>query len=218
MEQWPRLYFSDISQYYSSVLGKIDLINWLECEYKQGKAYRYFSYKFIGEIIFHYISDESKFCILKTKCVPSQRVLMKQYDVWVICLKNKGHFIGWEILAGYCTCTAGLLGSCNHVAGLLFRVEAAVLSGYCNLSCTSSLATWNIRCGKKQIQPGKGSKFLFMLDTYILSYDRQSVWQIVKQKKYKTIIFQCGLCHNSNILFCWTNGIKAEKIYTITKM
>ena len=29
---------------------------------------------------------------------------MKQYDVWVICRKNKGDFIGGEMLAGYCTC------------------------------------------------------------------------------------------------------------------
>ena len=129
MEQWPRLYFSDINRYYGSVLVKTDLINRLEYEYKQGKVYRYFTNKFIEEILFHYVSDESKFCILKTKCVPSQRVSMKQYDVWVICRKNKRDFIGGEILAGYCTCTAGLLGSCNHVAGLLFQVEATRLTG-----------------------------------------------------------------------------------------
>ena len=102
MEQWSRLYFSDISRYCSSVLGKTDLINRLECEYKQGKAYRYFTNKFIGEISFHDVSGKSQFCILKTKCVPSQRVLIKQYGVWVICRKNKGEFIGGEILAGYC--------------------------------------------------------------------------------------------------------------------
>ena len=77
MVQWPRLYFSNISRYYSSVLGKTDLINRLEREYKQGKAYRYFSNNLLGEILFHYISDESKFCILKTKCVPSQKVSRK---------------------------------------------------------------------------------------------------------------------------------------------
>ena len=87
--------------------------------------------------------------------------------MWVICRKNKGDFIGGEILAGYCTCTAGLLGSCNHVAGLLFRVEAAVLTGYCNPTCTSTLATWNIPRGKKQIQPDEVSKFLFTQDTYM---------------------------------------------------
>ena len=94
MEQWARLYFSDISQYYSYVLGKTDLTNRLECEYKQGKAYIYFTNKFIGEILFHYVSYEAQFCILKTKCVPSQKVSMKQYDVWVIVAKIKEILLG----------------------------------------------------------------------------------------------------------------------------
>ena len=53
MKQWSRLCFSDIGRYYSSALGKNDLINRLECEYKEGKAYRYFTNKFIREILFH---------------------------------------------------------------------------------------------------------------------------------------------------------------------
>ena len=34
MEQWPRLYFSDIRWYHSSALGKTALTNRLKCEYK----------------------------------------------------------------------------------------------------------------------------------------------------------------------------------------
>ena len=34
MEQWPRMYCSDISRYYSAFVGKTNLINRLECEYK----------------------------------------------------------------------------------------------------------------------------------------------------------------------------------------
>ena len=131
--------------------------------------------------ISHYTSDESKFCILKTKCVPSQRASMKQYDVWVVCCKNKGDFIGGEILAGYCSCTAGLLGSCNHVARLLFRVEATALTGYCNLTCTSTLATWNIPRGKKQIQPNEVSKFLFTHNTYI----KKATQETLEKQKIK---------------------------------
>ena len=35
------------------------------------------------------------------------------------------------------TCTAGLYGSCNHVAGPLLKVKAAVLIGLSNPTCTS---------------------------------------------------------------------------------
>ena len=127
MKKWPRLYFSDISRFYSFILDKDSLIHRLEYKYKQGKAYRYFTNSFIGEILYHNIDEKSKFCLLKTKCLPSQHVNMKQYDLWVVCRKDLIDSIGVEILSAYCTCTAGLYGSCSHVAGLLFRVEAALL-------------------------------------------------------------------------------------------
>ena len=47
----------------------------IECEYKQGKAYRYFTDAFISEVYYNNISDEPKYCYLKTKYLPSQRVL-----------------------------------------------------------------------------------------------------------------------------------------------
>ena len=73
MKKWPRLCSSDISRFYSFVL----VIHTLECEYTQGKAYRYFTNSFISEILYHNIDENSKFCLLKTKGVPSQRVNMK---------------------------------------------------------------------------------------------------------------------------------------------
>ena len=86
-----------------------------------------------------------------------------------------------EILAGYCTCTVGLLGSCNHVAGLLFRVKAAVLTGYYNPTCRSTLATWNTLRGKKQIQPNEVSKFLFTHNTYI----KKATQETLEKQKIK---------------------------------
>ena len=102
MKKWPRLYFSDISRFYSFVLAKDNLINRLECEYKQGKACRYFTNSFIGKILCHDIDEKSKFCLLKMKCVTPQRVNMKQYDVWVVCHKDLIDSIEGEILSAYC--------------------------------------------------------------------------------------------------------------------
>ena len=101
----------DISRYFSHVLGRENLWQRLECEYKEGKAYRYYANGFIGEIFINLPKSNQNVCILKTKCVPSQRVSSKQYDVWVIIQKiNTGDHAAGEILKGYCTCTAGLLG------------------------------------------------------------------------------------------------------------
>ena len=94
MTKWPRLYFSESRRFYSFDLGKYNLTHKLECEYKQGKAYRYFTNSFISKTLYHNIDEKSKFCLLKTKCLPSQPVNMKQYDVWVVCHKDLIESIG----------------------------------------------------------------------------------------------------------------------------
>ena len=102
MRHWPKLYFMDISRYFSNVINRDDLYQRLECEYKEGKAYRYFANGFIGEVFVN--QQDNNYVIMKTKCVPSQRVSSKQYDVWAIITESG------KITAAYCTCTAGLLG------------------------------------------------------------------------------------------------------------
>ena len=148
------------------VLDKKSIVQRIECEYKQGKAYRYFTDNFISEVYYNNISDELKYCYLKTKCLPSQRVSSKTNDVWVLVKKDLKDEMGGAILGAYCTCTAGLLGSCNHVAGLLFRVETAVLTGVTHPTCTSMLASWNVPSQKKQIIPGRIKYFLFKSESY----------------------------------------------------
>ena len=99
---------------------------------------------------------------------------MKQYDVLVICRKDLIDSIGEEILSTYCTCTTGLYGSCNHVAGLPFEVEAAVLTGLSNTTCKSISAVWNIPSTKKQKTPDEISKFIFTNDTYMKKATQES--------------------------------------------
>ena len=68
------------------------------------------------------MSSESKYCILKTRITPSQRTSNTAYYVWAIIEKN-GERSGGNIYSAYCTCTSGLLGCCNNVTAMLFRVE-----------------------------------------------------------------------------------------------
>ena len=58
------------------------------------------------------------------------------------------------------------MGSCNHIAGLLFRIKTAVLIGVTHPTCTSILASWNIPSKKKKITPGPVKNFLFKTETY----------------------------------------------------
>ena len=154
-----------MTHFYSDLLDKKGIIQRIECQNKQGKAYRYFTNNFVSEVFINNLNSESKYCFLK-KYLPSQRVSSKQYDVWALLKKDHVDEVGGEIISAYCTCTAGLLGSCNHVAGLLFRIEAAVLIGVTPPTCTSILASWNIPSKKKKITPGPVKNFLFKTETY----------------------------------------------------
>ena len=64
IKKWPSIYFMDISYYYKSVISKQDLWQRVECEYKEGKAFRYFTNGFLGEVSINQISPLSKHSIL----------------------------------------------------------------------------------------------------------------------------------------------------------
>ena len=166
MKFWQHVYPTGITRFYRDVINKKDLIQRIECEYKQVKAYRYFTNNFVQELPVNNISEDSKYCILQTKCLPSQRISQKTYIVWAIVRKDEGDGSVGEIKSAYCIYTAGPIRSCNHVAGLLFRVEAAVLAGVAHPTCTSRLSEWNVPKRKKQIRLCKITSFLFVQDTY----------------------------------------------------
>ena len=88
---------------------------------------------------------------------------MTQYDVWVVCRKDLVDSIKGEIFSAYCISTAEIYGSCNHVAGLLFRVEAAILTRLFNPPCTSVSAAWNIPSTKKLRIPDEISKLFLQM-------------------------------------------------------
>ncbi|XP_052783571.1 uncharacterized protein LOC128219691 [Mya arenaria] len=69
--------------------------------------------------------------------------------------KDRPACVGERVLVSYCSCAAGMLGCCNHVAGVLFCVEDAVKRGITKKSKTSVLATWNVPSTKPEMRPFK---------------------------------------------------------------
>ena len=53
--------------------------------------------------------------------------------------------------------TADMLGSCNHIAGVLFRMEHAVKTGLTRPASTSQSCKWNVPSKKNNIKTGKVS-------------------------------------------------------------
>ena len=67
---WPKIYMMDISKFYGEVLDKHGLVKCLECEYKIGKAYRYYSNAFVGEIKVN--TENKKISVLKCVYRPKE--------------------------------------------------------------------------------------------------------------------------------------------------
>ena len=146
----PSIFYNDVANYLK-IIGP-DFINRLDREYKLGKAYRDFADNFVREIYYHNISEKSEYCILKCRVFLSRKVSSKPYHVWAAVVKDVDNdFPGGTIKAVYCTCTASLGVSCNHITAFLFRVESFVVTGKTKPSKTSQLCNWNVPSGTKLI-------------------------------------------------------------------
>ncbi|CAB4033934.1 hypothetical protein pdam_00025903, partial, partial [Paramuricea clavata] len=150
IKDWPPIYFNDICVFIlSKHPGKdVGMRQRMLNEYKEGKAFRYFDNNWLKEVFFYPIKDTG-YCFLKADCTPSMRLSHLPHQVWVCAHKTKG-----DIKSAYCTCTAGLGETCNHVAALLYRVEAAARLGVTNQpACTSLPCKWTPPSKKTNVNP-----------------------------------------------------------------
>ena len=84
---------------------------------------------------------------MKAGVIPSQRVNATPHVPWVAINKKQGTVLcaHYSMLA----CMAGLGETCSHVAGLLFKITAAVRTKYTKTACTDEASQWNINFVKK---------------------------------------------------------------------
>ncbi|XP_035665191.1 uncharacterized protein LOC118408483 [Branchiostoma floridae] len=141
MASWPNVMYNDICDHVMKEHPgkKQDVTKRLLNDYKEGKAFTYYIDGWLQEI---YSCKQGGYIFLLAKCRPSQRINDIHHKTWVCC-----HPTG-TVRTAYCSCTAGLGQSCNHVAALLFKVEAAVRTNLVNPACTSIASVWNTASGK----------------------------------------------------------------------
>ena len=197
LTKWPFLVYTNIADFFKMKGPKF--ISDVEREYKLGKAYRYFECQFVREIFYNPISPKSKYCILRCRVVPSQRTSSKAYAVWVCVTKDFQDSPGGEIHAAYCTCTAGLSGTCNHVAGILFRIDNAVITGMTKPSQTSLPRAYNIPKGLKiDIDPEMASNMIFYTARYTSTTKRDFAKEKSEYLEFSTTLYDEHLAELSD--------------------
>ena len=143
MKHWPPISIADIVDHFREQKSDSDK---LLSAYKARKAFDYYKTEWLKGLFYnslnHFVSSYpglDKYCVLKAKCTPSQRLNDPYHDMWMAIEKETG-----KVTCAYCNCAAGLSQTCNHVAAMLFRVEAAVRAGFTNPTCTSQKLQWNV--------------------------------------------------------------------------
>ena len=167
----------DITRYLKDNSLSDCLLYRLNCEYKGGKSFRYFTCGFAKEIYFRDISDACPYFFIRARVTLSQRASTTPYTVWALLQKDKTDQPGRGVINPYCLCTAGLLGCCNHVVAMLFCVETAVMQDLTKPTCTSQKSSWNVPKGiKTTLDMGPVSD-----DTFERHYYRKKREQNIEQ-------------------------------------
>ena len=187
LSKWPSVYYMDIERFLCRLNKSDDLLRRLSCDYKEGKSYRYYKCDFVKEIFYHNISEKDKYCYVRCRVTPSMRFSNAAYYVWAL-IEKDSDTPGGSIASAYCTCTAGLLGCCNHVIAMLFRIEAAVRTGVTKPSCTSLLSKWNVPKGTKTILEQKPVCELVFSKSSYASNDQTAIEMKAANEKYKTFV------------------------------
>ena len=81
------------------------------------------------------------------------------HKLWACILKKQA-----KIMSVRCSCMAGMSGTCNHVAAMFFRVEAAVRLGLTNPACTTKSCEW--LPNRKVVRPTKVKNLSFCRDDF----------------------------------------------------
>ncbi|XP_071502619.1 uncharacterized protein [Diadema antillarum] len=87
--KWPPTMTFEICNFLQSI-DDIPLWKRLISDYKDQKAYSYFASGWMNEIEYHAIAPDSKYCFLRAKCTPSQRIRGIPHSMWDAVEKESG--------------------------------------------------------------------------------------------------------------------------------
>ena len=127
---------------------------------------------------------------MKCKVVPSHRVKSKPYNVWAL-IEKDSKIPGGTVKSAYCSCVAGLVGICNHVVALVFRIEHAVRFNLSKPTFTRKSCIWNVPSGSKvDVAPKKRKDFCFDKAQYMKEGNSKN--KITASKRKFLVFYQAG--------------------------
>ena len=132
---------------------------------KSLEAYNQFVSGWFRTVYAYKKEGKSNMILLKAEITPSQRLNERLHQAWVALTVNEA-----TVIAAHCSCMADLDESCSHIAALLFKIEAAVRSGFTRRSCTEEACSWNVDFVKK-IEPAEISRVRFYANASIARYN-----------------------------------------------
>lgn len=110
------------------------------------KGYRFFRDGHVQGIEFHPLPDDRNVCYVRATVLPS--MMKDRKYTTIVCFSNREadkHHVS-SVRMARCMCPAGLAGSCNHIAGLLYALDDFVRLGLreeAAKACTEKLMAWN---------------------------------------------------------------------------
>ena len=126
------------------------------------KGYRFFRDGHVQKIRLNLdvpSDGNTSLCYVDCLVLPSMRK-DRIYRVRLCAAVPVNERLSTDVHAAYCICPAGLAGSCNHIAALLYALEDFVRSGLreeAAKSCTEKLKAWN-RPRAQKVKPREVSK------------------------------------------------------------
>lgn len=113
--------------------------------YRSLEAYNYFVCHHVQNIKQHDLSETSPVAFVADVVAPGQRIKEEKHKPWV-CVSRNGY-----IVATHCTCAAGLVEACSHIAAQLFAIESMTQSrGRTEVSCSDIPCQWK-KCEKQNL-------------------------------------------------------------------
>ena len=163
VREWP---VTDIGKIFSYIFLKKAFSSNYIGQYKVQKAYRYFMCGFVDKIFTKQV--DGTLSLIKTFVMPSQRLNQEKYQLWIL-FKNTGN-----VVAAFCSCTAGFCQCCNHVVAALYKINHANENGLNDPACTDILCKWN--ASVKEVKPMK------IKDMDIKEYNKANEMKVKKKE------------------------------------